>query len=125
MSLPEPEPGRTPRFSRRELLRRGAVVGGTLMWATPAIQSLAPPAYAQYALCGCCYCWNGDRQSPTNDACFDNGATGFLADADSCQRWCETGTPSGPYTFSEHCSASTSCVCNRFGSQQPTGCTCF
>lgn len=32
--------------SRRDLIRRGAVVGGALLWVAPAIQSLTPPAYA-------------------------------------------------------------------------------
>lgn len=33
-------------FDRRTLLKRGAVVGGTAIWATPVIQSLARPAFA-------------------------------------------------------------------------------
>jgi hypothetical protein len=120
MSEREPELGRKQPVSRREILRRGAVVGGSVIWATPLIQSLMPPAYAQYAMCGCCYCWNGDRQNPTSDACNDNGATGALGDPDECQTFCENQG----YTSSEQCSATTSCICNRFGGQQPTGCTC-
>lgn len=33
-------------ISRRDLIRRGAVVGGTLVWAAPVVQSLRP-AFAQ------------------------------------------------------------------------------
>lgn len=33
-------------LSRRDLIRRGAVIGGTLVWATPTIQTLATPAFA-------------------------------------------------------------------------------
>ena len=33
-------------MSRRDLLRRGAIVGGTLLWVAPAIQSMAPKAFA-------------------------------------------------------------------------------
>ena len=33
-------------ISRRQLLRRGAVVGGTLLWAAPAVQTIARPAVA-------------------------------------------------------------------------------
>ena len=33
-------------FDRRTLLKRGAVVGGAAMWATPVVQSLAAPAWA-------------------------------------------------------------------------------
>jgi hypothetical protein len=31
-------------ISRRDLLRRGAIVGGTLLWAAPTVQSIAKPA---------------------------------------------------------------------------------
>ena len=33
--------------TRRDLIRRGAIVGGTLLWVAPAIQSMAPKAFAQ------------------------------------------------------------------------------
>lgn len=33
-------------MSRRDLLRRGAIVGGTLMWAAPTVQALGPRAFA-------------------------------------------------------------------------------
>lgn len=32
--------------SRRDFLRRSAVVGGTLVWTAPTVQSMAPAAYA-------------------------------------------------------------------------------
>lgn len=32
--------------SRRDMLRRSALVGGSLVWATPVVQSLASPAFA-------------------------------------------------------------------------------
>lgn len=46
-------------MSRRDLIRRGAVVGGTLLWVAPAIQSMAPKAFAQETnpgskLCSAC-----------------------------------------------------------------------
>ena len=34
-------------MTRRDLIRRGAIVGGTLLWVAPAIQSMAPKAFAQ------------------------------------------------------------------------------
>jgi hypothetical protein len=34
-------------ISRRDLIRRGAIVGGTLVWAAPVVQSIAPKALAQ------------------------------------------------------------------------------
>jgi hypothetical protein len=32
--------------TRREVLRRGAIVGGTLLWVAPAIQSISQKAFA-------------------------------------------------------------------------------
>lgn len=50
------------RVSRRELLKKGAIVGGTLLWTTPVVQSLTPPASAQAGspngFCSCCCCTN-------------------------------------------------------------------
>ena len=39
----------TPGFSRRDMLRKTAIVGGALVWTAPAVQSLAGPAFAQVA----------------------------------------------------------------------------
>lgn len=36
-------------ITRRDALRRGAVVGGALVWTAPVVQSLAHPAFAQTA----------------------------------------------------------------------------
>jgi hypothetical protein len=33
-------------MTRRDALRRGAVIGGALVWAAPAVQTLARPAFA-------------------------------------------------------------------------------
>lgn len=33
-------------MTRRDVMRRGAVIGGTLMWAAPAVQTIAKPAFA-------------------------------------------------------------------------------
>src|SRR5206468_13009371 len=49
MSMAEDEDGSLRRnlgLSRRELLRRGAIAGGTLVWAAPVLRSLNTPAYA-------------------------------------------------------------------------------
>ena len=34
-------------MSRRDLIRRGAILGGTLVWAAPAVQTFARPAFGQ------------------------------------------------------------------------------
>ncbi|MGH2571949.1 MAG: hypothetical protein ACRDGU_00395 [Actinomycetota bacterium] len=58
--MPEREDGElrgSPGMTRRDLLRRGAIVGGGLLWATPTVQSIAKPAYAQTPAChACCQC---------------------------------------------------------------------
>jgi hypothetical protein len=46
-------------MDRREFLRRSAIVGGTVAWMTPVIQSLTPPAYAHVtpgSSATCCQC---------------------------------------------------------------------
>lgn len=53
-------------LTRREMLRRGAIVGGTLLWVTPAIQSLTPSAFAVQqvgSFKACCQC-TGTRSHP-------------------------------------------------------------
>jgi hypothetical protein len=54
-------------MSRRDLLRRGAVVGGALLWVAPAIQSLTPPAYANTVsdqATTCCACNKRSKSVP-------------------------------------------------------------
>jgi hypothetical protein len=118
-------------MSRRDLLRRSALVGGALLWVAPAIQSITPAASAQEtngptpATCAACYCWNGDKQNPTGsprrpqDECSDDGPVGQRASALACDDWCKgvgtfagAGAPGGPYAVSDYCSGTDSCVCN-------------
>ena len=50
---------------RRTLIKRGAVAGGALMWATPVIQSLTSPVHAQAsALCSVCLSATFDPDGP-------------------------------------------------------------
>lgn len=37
----------TSGLTRRKLIKRGAIAGGTLMWVAPAVQSFTSPAGAQ------------------------------------------------------------------------------
>lgn len=53
-------------ISRRDVLRRGAVVGGTLVWAAPAVQSISRAALAQ------------DNGTPPPDD-RDGGAISYVA----------------------------------------------
>jgi hypothetical protein len=45
-------------MTRRDLMKRGAVVGGTLLWVAPAIQTYGSKAFAQ------------ENGSPACDACI-------------------------------------------------------
>jgi hypothetical protein len=59
----QPRNGASGRLSRRDLIRRGAIVGGSLLWVAPAIQTLTPAASAQTVgspTFGCCECVSGD-----------------------------------------------------------------
>lgn len=56
-------------ISRRAVLRRGAVVGGSLVWAAPAVQSISRTALADH---------NGTPHDPTDpDACCTADAFGL------------------------------------------------
>jgi hypothetical protein len=119
-------------ISRRELLRRGAIVGGTVAWAAPLIQSLTPPAYAQMGpspgTCAACYCYSGPKDSPSKDFGTDDGNVGFQLNRDSCENWCKHNgapqAPGGPYESSEYCSGTTSCEANDANDPGPNGVTC-
>jgi len=73
-------------ISRRDLLRRGAVVGGTVLWVTPVIQSMTRPAFAQETPRGGCFCI---KWSP-EDGCEDlNGQSSCIetrGDAGGCDQ---------------------------------------
>jgi len=111
-------------MTRRDLIRRGAIVGGTLLWVAPAIQSMTPKAFAQAApgtaRCAACYCWSGNKQSPTKNRGFDGdlGSGNGLDSVSDCQDFCTWqgiyaggGAQGGPYTGSEFCSG-TNCETN-------------
>lgn len=52
--------GSAPTLDRRQLLVRSAVIGGTVVWASPVIQSIASPAAAASVRSECSVnipCW--------------------------------------------------------------------
>ncbi|NND03066.1 MAG: hypothetical protein HKN91_09785 [Acidimicrobiia bacterium] len=59
----------TNQLTRRELLKRGAIVGGVTLWATPVVQVVGMGrAYAKDVSEGCtryCLKWEIDGNSPT------------------------------------------------------------
>lgn len=88
--------GETERISRRTMVRRGAVIGGSLVWAAPAIQAVGPAAFAQ-SQTGSPACTPGVRTFVQGGSCVEtiyseslaccsciatqeaNGADAFLA----------------------------------------------
>ena len=131
-------------MTRRDLMRRGAIVGGTLLWVAPAIQSVSSKAYAAVqgpspGTCAACYCWNGPKQNPTvgPGGSRDNGTIqGQVDDSqglfsnDDCENWCKHNpasvggpAPGGPYESHEYCSG-TSCTINTSASMGTNGAFC-
>ena len=110
-------------MSRRDLIRRGAIVGGTLLWVAPAIQSMAPKAFAQtngeatrQRALRSLLLLDGRQAEPTNghNRGFDGdlGSGGGLNSQADCQAFCSWSAPyvgvwrpvGGPYDFGQWCS---------------------
>jgi hypothetical protein len=121
--------------NRRDLIRRGAVVGGTLLWATPVVQSIGSKAMAQTrrspGQCGCCYCFNaGGQENPTTfapDECHFNGTFAERATEVDCERYCrdEVGYDSYSYcsgTVRGDCDCQTAAQAAKTGGT--AGCVC-
>jgi hypothetical protein len=84
-------------MSRRDLLRRSAIVGGTLLWAAPVMQSLTQKAYAADGTvtggkCAACYCYTfHNRQRGGIHVDSDQGKVDNAEDlsAQDCEAFCE------------------------------------
>lgn len=89
-------------ISRRDLIKRGAVVGGTLVWATPVVQRLTPPAFAAGTTCDCFFC---AETSFGTLKCVPN-------DPNDCNCVCECADPSVDFgcTKSDPCNVSVTCT---------------
>ncbi|MGH2787278.1 MAG: hypothetical protein ACRDJV_05130 [Actinomycetota bacterium] len=100
--------------SRRELIgrgARGAVVGGTLLWAAPAISTLSgAAAQVRRTRCGCCYCFEGDPNNPFDDLCNDDGESGPRQDPAACAAFCASEGYSGSQQCAEFVGA---CTCRQ------------
>jgi hypothetical protein len=89
-------------MNRRDLLRRGAIVGGSLLWVAPVVQSLSPRAAASTTgspIFGCCECRNGavgkELCNPGQDhiTCTTSGSgqpqgSGPASSITDCQSYC-------------------------------------
>jgi hypothetical protein len=101
-------------MTRRDLLRRGAIVGGTLLWAAPAIQSIAKPAFAQPAAGStphyCCFC-TGGTTAAQGGQCLNDG---IPASANACCTFC-AGIGATNWSWCDNRPTAYGCV-------PPTGC---
>jgi hypothetical protein len=66
----------TEGLGRRDLLKRGALVGGALVWTVPAVQTLASPAFAVGTTvndtCDAEICVTSSATAPCVPVCLDN-----------------------------------------------------
>ena len=121
-------------ISRRQLIKRGAIVGGTVMWAAPVVQSLTSPAGAvaqgrvgtpSHA---CCFCYDGSNAAAaTNSECSANGLSGPRSTAAKCEEFCDGGgldQPGTPYQNFIYDRGTVGCQCNNNLAFGPTGCNC-
>ncbi len=107
-------------MSRRDLLRRSAIVGGTLLWVAPAIESITPKAFAQTLApsspgCAACYCWNTRSNGRLrHDTALHGGIhSGGLLNAEDCAVYCleRAQDPDGnPFTHSVYCTGPANCL---------------
>ncbi|HXF71803.1 MAG TPA: hypothetical protein VNO79_04235, partial [Actinomycetota bacterium] len=88
-------------ITRRAFVRRTAVVGGSLLWIAPAIQTLAPAARAHTVgtpAFGCCMCLAPGNLNPAQ--CYANVATQADCDALCAPANLITDFHAGPSPFS-------------------------
>lgn len=118
--------------TRRDVLRRGAIVAGTLAWTVPAIQSVTPTAYAaaESGACASCYCYRNDAHGHIkSDLCTTGAPLGVLASTDACLAYClatrAPGMGNKKFTHATYCQGTT-CVCSSkvAGNPYPFGPTC-
>jgi hypothetical protein len=80
------------RLTRREAIRKGAIVGGNLLWIAPAIQTLTPRAMAHEAsgTNTCCQCV---RRSVDHHRTHLNMAS----TPTECEQLCSQQPPAGQF----------------------------
>jgi hypothetical protein len=75
-------------ISRRDLLRRGAIVGGTLVWTVPVIESISKHALAAKGSYHyfCCFCTKANQT--TIGKCVASGRDIDIETPGACQSTC-------------------------------------
>ena len=77
-------------ISRRDLLRRGAVVGGTLIWTVPVISSLSQAHKAKGSPLFVC-CWCKPKKAKKNQPAFPGACetSGSVDTKKQCDTYCK------------------------------------
>jgi len=85
-------------MSRRDLIRRGAIVGGTLIWTVPAISSLQSSAHQAKGTPRyfCCFCRKPKPGKRGRTKCI----TPPPDNADDCARACHDAGYTSPFFHS-------------------------
>jgi hypothetical protein len=109
-------------MTRRDLMRRGAIVGGTLLWVAPAIQSIGSKAYAQVGQgpspgnCAACYCYNVDTDGNlVADECSENGVVSATHPERFSNDACQISCQAGGFDNHQYCSGTSPNCCCRQG----------
>jgi hypothetical protein len=83
-------------MSRRELIRRSAIVGGTLLWTVPAIHSLQSSAHPSGTpRFFCCFCRKQRKGKPDQTRCINPAPQ----HPDECARACRRAGFTSPSSF--------------------------
>jgi hypothetical protein len=97
-------------MSRRDLLRRGAIVGGTLIWTVPVIKTLSAHADpAGSPTFTCCECRAGNAGEKSTGNSFECTA-GSISTEQDCSTHCAGRAP-GQRAYDFH-SATTPFTCD-------------
>jgi hypothetical protein len=107
--MPQQEEEKLPSelgISRRRLLRRGAIVAGSLVWVAPVIQSFRTPAFAASPVVStCCKCHTGNICNADGLSC------------QGCQQFCANAGGVAQYKVGTGCA----CAQGSAGGCKPTG----
>ena len=78
--------------SRRDLLRRGAIAGGAIVWAVPVVESFGETrAYAAGSqLFSCCYCFHKADKHGCDKSGVCNTGSGSPQSATACDQFCQS-----------------------------------
>lgn len=105
-------------ISRRQLIRRGAILGGTVVWVAPAVSTLSKVHASQqgFVLSGdsfaCCFCFGS---STTAAECSNEGGVTNERSSDAaCAQYCTSrGHPNHSFfAGTQPCQCHPSAGCN-------------